>query len=280
MTDSNLGPLTFNYPSTPLSGEEWRVVDRFDSSYWSGRDVCYYFDNIKLDEVIQLTWQAFEKVTPFYGYASYIPDALVHGQRLISGEISMNFKREGYMFSLLNLVKTTRPEDVWVTTKNKKGNPIDTSVSDWGISSSPSAAAASLKTGELSPAQVRKLVQEQYQKEISSSNSSKFPAVIEARAGMYETRKGGFDINIIFGADLRNELALRYDGNSEAYADVIRVPSEHIGDNVATGIKLIGASISGKGKTIGDDGRPILETYSFMARDIRILNVEDLDSPN
>ena len=55
MTDSNLGPLTFNYPSTPLSGEEWRVVDRFDSSYWSGRDVCYYFNNIKLDEVIQLT---------------------------------------------------------------------------------------------------------------------------------------------------------------------------------------------------------------------------------
>lgn len=278
MVDSVYGNTSFNYPQNPLSGEEWSVVDRFDSSYWSGREVVYYFDNVRLDEVIQLSYQVVERATPFYGYASYVPDVIVHGQRLISGEISMNFKRDGYIFSLLNLLRSEDPGEIWSNLGNTRD--LTGKKSDWGNSSSPSAAASSLKSGELSPAQLKQVVQERYLQEINSSQSNNYPAVVQTTGGLYATRKKGFDINIIFGADLRSELALRYDGNSGAYADIIRVPSEQVSDNIATGVKIIGASISGKGRTISDDGRPVAETFTFTARDLVVLNPQDIDSQN
>jgi len=276
MVDSSYGRSSFNYPQNPLSGEEWSIVDRFDSSYWSGREVVYYFDNVRLDEVIQLSYQVVERATPFYGYASYVADVIVHGQRLISGEITMNFKRDGYIFSLLNLLRSEDPGSIWANL----GQASDQTgkKTDWGNNTSPSAAAASLKSGSLSPAQLKKVVQERYQQEIGSGSASNYPSVVETAGGLYATRKKGFDINIIFGADLRSELALRYDGNSGAYADIIRVPSEQVTDNIATGVKIIGASISGKGRTISDDGRPVAETFTFTARDLVILNPEDIDS--
>lgn len=276
MVDSNYGNLSFNGPSNHLSGEEWSVVDRFDSSFWSGREVSYYFDNVRLDEVVQVSFQMLERTTPFYNYASYVPNIIVHGQRIISGEISVNFKRDGYIFSLINMLKTGDPNGLWDEFGPK--SPTPTPRNDWSIGANPSNSALSLKSGSLSSSQIKKMVQEQYQKEINSSDGGSFGTDINSSGGMFSTRKLGFDINIIFGADLKDELALRYDGNSGAYADIVRVPSQQISDNIATGLKIVGASISGKGRTITDDGRAVMETFTFMARNIQVINPEEFGS--
>jgi hypothetical protein len=60
----------------------FKLVDQFDSSYWSGTELEVYANNILLDSV-QVSYQVYERTQPYWGYASYIPDRIHHGNRLI-----------------------------------------------------------------------------------------------------------------------------------------------------------------------------------------------------
>jgi len=263
--------------SNQAGGENWRTVDRFDSSYWSGLDVSYFAENVQLEEVIQLSFQIMEHVVPYYGYADYVAHSVIHGQRVVTGELSMNFKRDGYIYSLMDIIRKTQAGSVWLPNNSNKDGPVDASYHPWGLSQQ-NAAADTLKSGMLGGNQTKAIVQEMYQRELlGAPTKGKYNATVRQDIGMFETREGGFDINIIFGARIRSEMMLRFDANNEVYTDSTTLTGRRKDFRVATGLKLVGVSISGASRMISDDGRPIVETYPLLAKDVRVLSIDDVD---
>lgn len=277
----------------PNNHEEWKLVDQFNSAYWSGLDVQIYANNILLTEAIQVNYIVTEQVRPYYGYASYIPDRLYHGSRIIQGELSLNFKRDGYLFSLLDLLRNQREENVWLPTSPpskeasnsmseiRPPNPYTTNA--WGPQS------VSKIKGIIDPKVAKDLVDRKKAATNEATVNSRYEANVPSRAGMFETKTEGFDINIIFGANLNSGMTLRFlsddsyiaDGVDSGFADgaVLQTDANKQGIVASTGIKLIGISIMGLARSINDDGRPIIETYTFQARDVQILKNSDPAKP-
>lgn len=266
--------------------EDWKIVDKFDSTYWSGLDVQVYANNILLDEAIQVSYVINEQVRPYYGYASYVPDRLYHGARIIQGELTLNFKKDGYLFSLVNLLINQDPKNIWLPTGKAVGPtpsvqtgvvgdvrpPIDYDQTPYGPQ-----LWEQIKTNGIDPTVARRMVDARV-KASSTTAVNKYSPNIHQKAGLFQTKENGFDLNVIFGGDLSASQTLKYadDGsfqtdNGEYAFRQGRVIQEAKAKVASTGIKIIGVSIAGLARTINDDGRPIMETYSFFAKDIQIL---------
>lgn len=265
--------------------EDWKIVDKFDSTYWSGLDAQIYFNNILVNEAIQVSYVVSEQIRPYYGYSSYVANRIHHGARIIQGEISMNFKRDGYLFSLLHLIRS-QDNHIWNNQKpiNSKSSPEKrVPVSPNNDVFGPSLWNEITTTGL--PANVAKSMVTK-NKLLTESDVNSESSPVQISKGAFETKLHGFDINITFGSNLNAGRALRWIGADEYSLDSLEasygdgwVVQEQDGVSVSTGIKLIGVSLAGLAKTINDDGRPLIETYSFQAKDIVVLrNIDSVSS--
>jgi hypothetical protein len=260
-----------------LTKDEYKLVDQFDSAYWSGLDLAVYANNIHVDEALQFNYQVVEQVRPYYGYASYVPDKIYHGTRIISGELTINFKRDGYLFSLLNLLTRQKSKDVWMpskpistdaTTGERVRPPTPFVVNPWGPQQ-----ATKISTQTMSGDQAYQLVQAKLEAG-SQRVLDRFQANIPQTKGIFETSNIAFDLNIIFGGNINSALSLKYIADSNEYYADGAVIDDNKSIYPATGLKIIGVEIMGLAKSIADDGRAILETYTFQAKDIGILSSE------
>lgn len=259
-----------------LTNEQWKLVDKFDSAYWSGLNIQVYTDDIFLDEALQLNYQIVEQVRAYYSYDSYVANRLYHGTRIISGELTVNFKRDSYLFSLINLLSVNQ-EDIPTVNQEVQTTdvrpPLVFDPDKWGDNE-----LEKLKNGNMDPETLMQVVRAQKAGR-NTADVSKASASVKRRAGAFETRKEGFNLNVLFGIGLNaSKNIVFHSDESYRLSREQTVPLEgatsaaHKALGVGTGIKLIGVSIMGVGKTVTDDGRPVLETYTFQARDLQVLN--------
>lgn len=277
MPESNYDPFNnkLKHPSPELS-EKWRIVDQYNTTYWSGLDIRVYFNNFRIDQATQVSYQIIEQVRPVYGYASFVADRMVQGQRLVAGEITLNFKREGYLFSLINALSS---QEQWLVGSNGSTvNPLQTAATEYGLFNYNANTIQDLKNGNYKGRNLSKIVEDVYQKELLNPASDIFPAQVKNDNAMFFSKKEGFDINIIYGAQVKSELTLRYDGSGNSYPDITKNVESRLDNRPATGIKIVGAYLSSSAKTISDDGRPIMETYSFQAKNVQVLDIADLET--
>lgn len=266
--------------------EKWKIVDRFDSSYWSGQDLRVYVDNIYLDEAIQLNYQIVEQVRAYYGYASYTPDRFHHGTRIISGELSLNFKRDGYIFSLLQAVRTGESNVLpnLISSRLPGSNPGTITPGlvrpekpfMFNSTSSEALSVDKLKQSSIPPEVLRAYVDAMKSPEADEDDVNAVTAVVPENFGIFETRIEGFDINVILGGTLKAGAVLRYNANNSYYGDNKVNQDRVVNVKAGTGFRIVGASIVGLARSLGDDGRPYVETYTFQARDIQLLDTTDL----
>lgn len=261
--------------------ERWALIDRFNSTYWSGLDVKVYADSVYLDEAIQLNYQIVEQVRPYYGYASYIPDRMHHGSRIVSGELSINFKRDGYIFSLLNLIRSGQSADrptavpVGDSSAGAEGNRQVRPAKPFMFFQSNTDSRTSLnniKEGNVPPEVIASYRDSMKAPELSEADVNAIAPTVPQNFGIFETRIDGFDLNIIFGSSLKSGATLRFNTNNQYFSDSTTNLENTKDVRAGTGIRLVGVSFMGIAKSIGDDGRPIIETYSFQARDIQPLD--------
>lgn len=260
--------------------EEWKIVDSFNSAYWSGLDSQIYANNILLDEAIQVSYMVSEQIRPYYGYSSYTPNRIHHGARIIQGEITMNFKRDGQLFALLNLLRTNTVAGFSDNSTQYSAAPEDRVPVVFDNSPFGSEVWSQITSEGISP-EVAKSMEVKYK---TSRSTGKSTPVIQESGGLFETKKGGFDLSIIFGANLSAAQVLRSDGTADnileaQYQDGVVLQGEHQVIS-STGIRIIGVSIAGLAKTITDDGRPLVETYSFQAKDVVILKGVNRTAPS
>jgi len=248
--------------------ENWKLVDEFDTAYWSGLDAHIYINDIFLDEALQLNYQILEQLRPYYNYASYVPNRIYHGARLISGELSLNFKREGFIFSLLSNI----------------GKGLQTSFSTYASQNDVAPYSLDLSTistdssGAISQAEIKALKAKKSANQFNTYSSVDDATVYNTR-GMFENPGQELEIKVVFGTPLSNGRKIVWQSETNYYLDnnVDEDPTGFKdGITTANGIKLIGVHFQSRGTSITDDGRAIAETYSFMARNIQILKVSDI----
>lgn len=239
------------------------VVDEFDSTYWSGLQLSVYIDHIKLDDVVQLNFQVMEVIRPHYSYDSRVAKRINHGTRLIAGELTLNFKKDRFMFALLRAISlrmALRP--------SLEESPSTPPEVPFGIDVSSVTSLSDVEL--LRPEQVDLLMRQL----LGTQPEGEEPAPVEVSplSPLFGTASRGFTMSVIFGGHLGTGVRFKYLGNEffelsgSAIEDVI--PGK---PPVATGIAFLGTSFSGFARNIDDSGRPIMDTYSFQARDIRIL---------
>ena len=264
--------------------EQYKITDRFDSSYWSGIEMSLYLGKILVEEAFQFNYQIMERVVPYWGYASYSADRIFHGNRVISGEFSINFKRDSLIFSMLEDIRRTGGSYTTAPIKKEKPNlnpnPTLPYLFDAGLLAGTFAERMLTTDGDgmfASPeviAAARDSFKAQYFKDEESIRG--IEPVLNRKAGLFETSSKGFTLSLIFGADFKDGLTVKYDTDNIYTRDQILPMDNSTQINPSTGIQFIGVELMGVARSVTDDGRNIVETFTFQAKDINLLSHEQI----
>lgn len=237
--------------------QKYIVVDEFNTTYWSGMDVQVKLGDILLDESTQVSYQIQEQVQPYYHYSSYVPNRFNHGVRIIAGEITMNFKQSGYLVSLLNQFNqdlTSNRVDIPNTQQ-----PIN-ALQIGGIDLSNKESLTNYI----------KSAQKSRELDILAVQSVKDnrPRISNSR-GLFEVGER-VNLSIVMGTEIDPSQVLETRNGSDFITRMVATRSEKpvpITGRILEDIHFIGA-----GTILDDTGRPIMETVTFQAANISIIN--------
>lgn len=215
--------------------------ERFPPEYFSGSNIHIFFDDIYIDEIINMQFSMREKVQPVYGYNSYTYDDMLRGNRIVQGAFRINFKKVNYIRSAIESIMDSGRD----ASENFPGvNPGD-------IEAKKNKLYQYSKEGWSS--QFEEL-SEEFKKAIwlNSENTS---AYINNNTPSFDFG-GEFNIIIKYGP---------YDKPRPRYTNEILYR-----ENVSNGtiIKLEDVNLTSVSQTIEPSGRPVGEDYSFIAKDI------------
>ena len=221
---------------------------RFPAEYFSGANVSIYFNGVWIDELQSIAFAMQENVQPIHGYASYTADAFAHGNRIVQGQFSINFKGPHYLIATIRELELAERgkqlKSPGVGEDNVFGQRIDPQslinvnydadtwqriadsmqVAMWGIS-----AREALNTEEQ-----------------LTSNPVDTYFYRRWNGQTSQLRDTGIDIAITYG-NIANGKSL---------------------DPGSTTMTIVGVHLTGVSQAIGPNAEPIAEQYSFMAKDI------------
>ncbi len=70
--------------------------------WYSSINAQIYFDNVLINELIQIQWSEMEQLMPIFGYNSYVWDEIALGSRIIQGVFAINFIIPDYLHHIVN----------------------------------------------------------------------------------------------------------------------------------------------------------------------------------
>lgn len=76
--------------------------NNIDVRYFSGIDAEIYFEDVYIDETVQIAFNVQQQALPLYGYNSYVYDDIALGSRIVNGQFTINFTRSNYMYQVLD----------------------------------------------------------------------------------------------------------------------------------------------------------------------------------
>jgi hypothetical protein len=246
------------------------VVDEFNSAYWSGVDVSIFFNDMYIDDIVNIQYQVSENTLPLYSYGDYTYRSVARGSRIIQGSFSINFKRSFYIPLVLKELKNIKAgsskEDV--RTSNKMKSSI--------ISQFPSTpeeilgASRHNSTGGFNYAILDEIRQKNIEKFWGAEDRSVETSARNTNSPLYDVGSDGITIYIKYG-----DIKLNIDERAVFGKIGTGLPSKTAGTIEA----LDGVQINVAGKSIDDSGRNILEIYSFIARDLIPETGKSIDLP-
>lgn len=265
----------------------WKTVDQYFSTYWSGLDCRIFANNVLIAEIMELQWTLQEAVAPLFGYHDYVYSTIMHGARRVNGSFKINFVREAYLFELLRSLDSKpgtglngqptamRTTDAFEAASAGRADTdylLGLASADGTVPADSSGrprvdptifnqvaddfeAAIWRAPGNINPntppeqgARVRTTVQGLAER--TSSNNARFE--LQSR----------FNLNIIFGSVTPERIdKLQQSGTTGSLSPKSVIP-------VTTSTRIVGVAMTGYERMIDDSGRPIMEGYQFIARDV------------
>jgi len=234
-TVSTVTPSPIIPQQNPSKPSTLNYYQRFPQQYFAGANVSIYFGSIHIDEIQDLAFSLQEVVQPIYGYASYTADAFVRGTRLIEGQFTINFKEAYYLKAILEKLKHTdkakAPEDPFIAFDNVGG-------------------------GRQNIEEVIKHLD---------------PHDFDTYAKQYQKAIWGI------GADRTDIASLSEFKETSPYFDQLDSDGFNIVINYgdidsslqnSTTKTIIGVQLTGCSQMLAPTGQPVLEQYSFIAKDL------------
>lgn len=219
----------------------------FNSEYFSNADVKLYFGDIWVDEVTSIAFQLSEEVLPIYGYHSYTMDAVARGKRMIQGAFAINFTSVGY---LQQIVQNANAIFHAISNGEKEGKmkpqyyqnlKLDEILQRLGKSSFDQIA-------------------DEYEQAIWGAKKDSNHYMSYDDAPYFYNSQLGFDIRVQYGSVSESNGYI-----SNKFYESTKFNKPHTTVDVINGVQLSGMS---KSISTADQGAPIQEQYSFIARDL------------
>ena len=219
----------------------------FGSEYFSAADVKIFFGDIWVDEAVALGFQLQEEVMPIYGYNSYTYDSIARGKRLLSGSFSINFTTIGYLQQILENANAI----FYALEQGEKSGVLSPKYYE-----EMKLSEILTKLGKSSFDQIA----DEYEKAIWGIDESANDSLNYADQSYFRQDDLGFDIRIQYGAV--SQSANYVDGKFYASTKT-EAPNTTV--EVINGVQLTGYN---KNISTQDQGAPLMEMYSFIARDL------------
>lgn len=73
--------------------------------YYSGSQAKVFFDNVWIDDVKAISWEARQEKRPLWGYASQQFDDVAKGVLIINGQFNINFRGRGYITAVIDFIR-------------------------------------------------------------------------------------------------------------------------------------------------------------------------------
>ena len=213
-----------------VSNIQFKDVRTYRYDFFSGANIGVWFGNTLAAEAIAIEYSLVQTKRPIFGWASPLFDAVAGGVVHVAGSLYVNF-REAHMFTAL----IDRASGVY-TKETQRGFPIN-----------------------------------------DNQNFSSYVS------GMTETEINNFEDAVWgegTGEKINNPTAMQIDTNERR----IRRPDDHgtgfdilitYGDRMSshpsvnsTSRRLWNVHVTGFGQTIEIDGKPVLEAYNFLCRQV------------
>lgn len=234
-----------------------------DKEYFSGANVNVYFGDVWMEEISNIEFSLQEQVAPIYGFHSYTWDRIARGNRFVSGSFTLNFTENGYLQTVLdNLTEKV----------NKNNNVLDGygNGSEYYIDSKRTAQTIKTLTNESKGENYKSYInslQKNYWGETSKSNVSNVGLSKDENPFWYGRQHGKDKNNPL----RENGFNILIDYNPEMNGNDF----ENCLKNMGTGISayntfrtIIGVHIMSNQQVVGNDGQPIQERFTFIARDL------------
>ena len=249
-----------NNDSSPGLIDYSAKTQSFHIPYFSGSQVKLWIGEIYLDEVTDLVWTSQTDKIPVYGYASRFYDTIGQGRTLVQGSFIINFKYNGWLHMILNLIKNPDKGSIFrdpEAARDAIGDWVSRHVAYQDINKGDPAAVnheANNLIRELAlspePKTYRDFVEKLREKLWTNYKDSKtgMSKVETSFAANQVERRSPFDISITYGIPPAPEMDAT-------------VP---LGSFTAK--RIAGISLTSVGQKIELSGAPVGEQYSFIAR--------------
>ncbi len=214
----------------------------YSQEYFSGADMHIYIGDVWVDEITNLEFSLQEETLPIFGYNSYTYDALVHGRRQVNGAFSINFKSVGYLTEVLknagaigHFVENKVKEDIRHYDKYR----LDEILQIYGMKSFEDIA-------------------EEYEKALWDKDHESDHIKSPTEAYFRKQDGQSYDIRIHYGPVEEAQKKGKYDKTSMRLQPNITV-------DVINDVHIYGVQ---KSASTMNQGAPVQEIYSFIARDL------------
>lgn len=258
----------------------------YNREYFSGAQAALYIGDVYVDEIVSYAFTAQQVKTPIYGYASQLFDATSAGPFIVQGNFSINFKKAGYIYLILQryfaLANAVNDQ------LNQAGNPSNTVqnfTSGLGLNAAPRkqprlptpflndtqkvmrANISQLIQGNLTTEQMQSFAQDLSSLANNAGLNSQF---LDITTALEETVWGVGTLANSTQAGLNpvdDSLIRRIDDNYFDGFDMYFTYGDWNNANTAHTVERItGVRLTGRSKAVTISGEPIQEEYQFLAR--------------
>lgn len=248
----DLMPRREIYYARPDRRVEYQI---FSSDYFSNADVKIYLGDIWIDDATSISFQVEEQIMPVYGYHSYTYDAIARGQRLVRGGFSINFKSVGYLHEVLANADAIS----YAIDQGEQQGIIRPEYYE-----NMTLSEILQKLGKDSFDQIA----DEYERALWGETRDTDKLINYDQRPMFQQDQIGLDLRIQYGPVNETQGYI-----SPTVYQTTRHEPPNMTVDVINGVQLTGMS---KQISTADQGAPILEYYTFIARDLNGISATQL----
>lgn len=245
--------------SARRDGQQYMVLDAFDSMYYGGLDVGVYMGQIFIDDIVQIGYVQTEQVRPCYGYADWTPHHFQHGARIVQGSFTINFKDANHILKTMDMVtspQSSKAIDTILGVDPKMNNKVKQVLTkDLTMEDMMTMYTNSIGGGKEGFLQYKEAAKQLYWKLPGQQSTTNLMNDLVLPSDTRPRYKYEFDITIKYSEPEDDMRGIGDDNRS-------------LKGSFGTIRTIKGCHLTSEAQTIEDSGKNVLEMYSFVAREV------------